>query len=582
MKKKVFVSYNYAFGLFLLLVLGSCGSDKKQFENAGGTFSTAIDNGPYSFVARDVSDIYSFQVLSQVMEGLVSFDPSDLSLQPQLAKKWQINDDGTIFTFSLRTDVYFHENEAFTSKKDRLMTVEDVVYSFEKACMPNSEGHPSEAYLNLFVNQLKGAKEFHEGKSKSISGIKVNGTDIELTLIHSDYNYINKLVNINASIVSKKVEESDSDNKLVGTGPFYFSKEHNKVEDKYTLLKNQDYYLVDSEGNALPYLDTVVFYVQPRKLEQLEMFEEGTIQLINELPTSRITAMLEGRISDFNAQPPLMILYNNPLLTTQYYYFNMNEKRFQDPRVRKAFNYAIDKKRLADNVLRNQYYEYGIYGITPPINSAFKGYNFSEIKKHSYDYNPQLAKKLLAEAGYPNGEGFGSVNLRLDVKDINTAVAEEIVQQISEVLRININIDGSTFEQRTKDEEMANGDMFRAAWIADYASPETFLNNFYGKLVPEDKSAPSSVNHARYINPEFDKYFELARKSQQKMKYENLMRAEVELMKNPPIIPLWYKNDYTLSYSKVRNLKNNPMEFLDLKEVYMKEWTKEEYLKSIR
>lgn len=582
MKKKVLLFHKISFGLIIISCIHACSADKQQFENAGGTFSTAIDNNPYSFVAREVSDIYSYQVLSQVMEGLVSFDPSDLSLQPQLAKKWKINDDGTVFSFTIRDDVYFHQSEVFSSNADRKMSIEDVVYTFEKACTPNAEGHPSEAYINLFANQLKGAKEFFEGKAKSISGVKVTGTEFELTLLQPDHNYMNKLANINASIVSKKVEESDSENKLIGTGPFYFSREANLVEDKYTFLKNDDYYLFDSKGNALPYLDSVVFYVQPRKLEQLEMFEEGSIQLISELPTSRITAMLEGRISDFNAQPPLMMLYNNPLLTTQYYYFNMNEKRFQDVRVRQAFNYAIDRKRLANYVLRNQYYEVGIYGITPPVGSAFKGYNFSEIKKYGYSFNPELAKKLLAEAGYPNGKGFGSVNLRLDIKDINTAVAEEIAQQISEVLGININIDGSSFEQRSKDEEMGRGDLFRAAWIADYASPETFLNNFYGKLVPTDKSAPSSVNGSRYVNPKFDSYFEQARKSQQKAKYEYLMKAEVELMKDPPIIPLWYKNDYKLSYSKVRNLKNNPMEFLDLREVYIKEWTKEEYLKSVR
>ena len=566
--------------VLLILILTSCGSDKKQFEFAGGSFKMALDNTPSTFIAREVNDVYSFELLSQVMEGLVSFNAEDLSLQPQIAEKWSINGDGTVFTFTIRDDVFFHDNPVFESMDDRKLTVDDVLFTFEKACQPNAEGNPTAAYLFLLSNQVKGAKEYYEGKAKSISGIKVKKNQFEITLLNPDQTYINKLANLSASIVSKKIVEANKETDVVGTGPFCFTKP--SEEDTYILLKNQDYYMVDNKGNALPYLDSVVFYVQTRKLEQLEMFEQGKTSLISGLPTSRITEMLEGRISDFNAQPPLKELYNNPLLTTQYYFFNMNDPRFKDVRVRQAFNYAIDRKRLADNVLRNQYYEYGIYGITPPIGSVFKGYNFSEIKKYGYDYNPEMAKKLLAEAGYPDGKGFGSVDLRLDISDLNTAVAEELADQIYQTLGINVNIDGSNFEQRNEDGNMGRGDMFRTAWVADYSSPETFLGNFYGKIVPKSKDEPSSGNQSRYVNPLFDKYFEQGRSADTKKRLELFSKAEIELMKDPPIIPLWYANDFTLSYSRVRNLKNNPMEFLDLRRVYIKEWTKEEYLKSIQ
>ncbi|WP_430405721.1 peptide ABC transporter substrate-binding protein [Fluviicola sp.] len=566
--------------ILLIVILTSCGSDKKQFEYAGGSFKMALDNTPSTFIAREVNDVYSFELLSQVMEGLVSFNADDLSLQPQIAEKWSISNDGTVFTFTIRDDVFFHDNPVFKSLDDRKLTVDDVLFTFEKACKPNEEGNPTAAYLFLLANQVKGAKEYYEGKTKSISGMKIKKNQIEITLINPDQTYINKLANLSASIVSRKIVEAKMETDVVGTGPFCFTKP--KEEETYILLKNQDYYMTDNKGNALPYLDSVVFYVQTRKLEQLEMFEQGKTLLISGLPTSRITEMLDGRISDFNEQPPLKELYNNPLLTTQYYFFNMNDPRFQDVRVRKAFNYAIDRKRLADNVLRNQYYEYGIYGITPPISSVFKGYDFSEIKKYGYDFNPELAKQLLAEAGYPAGKGFGSVDLRLDISDLNTAVAEELADQIYQTLGINVNIDGSNFEQRNEDGNMGKGDMFRTAWIADYSSPETFLGNFYGKLVPKEKDMPSSGNQSRYVNPLFDQYFEQGRSASQKKRLELFSKAEIELMKDPPIIPLWYANDFTLSYSRVRNLKNNPMEFLDLRRVYIKEWTKEEYLKSIQ
>lgn len=567
----------------LSLIIVSCSNNRKQSDNAGGSFHMAIDNEPTKLVARKVADFYSFSLLSHVMEGLVSVNTEDLSLQPQLAKSWQINENGTVFTFQIRDNVYFHEHAAFSSDEDRLMTIEDVLFSFEKACRPDQEGEATEAYLTLLSGQVKGADDFFQGKTKTIEGVRINKAKNEfvIELINSDLSYINKLSNLTASIVSKKVEEyKGGEFDVVGTGPFYFSKEANTKQDEYVLLKNQDYYMLDDKGCALPYLDSLILHVQPKKLEQLDMFEQGKLAIISGLPTSRITSMLEDHIKDFNTQPPLFILYNNPLLTTEYYFFNMTEKRFQDVRVRKAFNYAIDRKRLADNVLRNQYYEYGIYGITPPIGSAFKGYGFSEIKKEGYDFNPVLAKKLLAEAGYPGGKGFGSVNLRFDIKDINSAVAEEIASQLNETLGINVNLDGSTFEQRNLDEKKANGDLFRTAWIADYVSPETFLMNFYGKLVPKDINEESAINHARYVNPKFDELFDKARQSDRKKRYDYFTQAEVELMKNPPIIPLWYANNFTITYSKYRNLKNNPLQILDLRKVYIKEWTKEEFIKN--
>ncbi len=569
--------------LLLVISLPSCSSDsKQQFEFAGGTLKLCLDIDPGTFVPRDIKDTYSATVVSQVAECLVSFNPEDLSVQPQLAEKWSISPDGRVFSFTIRKDVLFHPHKMFTSDDDRQLTLDDVLYSFEESCRPDKNGDATNAYISLFGNQVVGAREFFEGKAKSIKGFKVKGNVFELTLEKPDPNYINKLAQVNAAIVSKKIGKTNATD-CVGTGPFVLAEVIDGEEKQIVLTKNEDYYLTDKKGNSLPYLDSVVFIVEPRKLEQLEKFESGETQFLSSLPTSRITEMLEGRIKDFNSEPPLMVLHNNPLLITNYYFFNMNEERFKDPRVRQAFNYAIDRERITRDVLHGQYHENGIYGMVPPIGTAFKGYDFSGVKKAGYSYNPELAKKLLAEAGFPNGKGFGSVNLRINIGDVNSAVAEEISSQIYQNLGINVNIDGSSFELKDEDADYARGDMFRTAWIADFSSPETFLGNFYGGYLPANPGAPSQMNQARYRNVVFDKYFEQAREANsQRESYRLFAEAEKELLKDPPIIVLWYANEFQLSYSKVRNLKVNAMNFLDLKEVYMKDWTKEEFLKSIQ
>jgi len=569
--------------LLLLFISCSDSSDRKQFEHAGGCLKMSIDNEPKTFTAREVTDVYSATVLSQIVECLVSFNPDDLSIRAQLAKSWKVSSDGLSYTFTLRDDVLFHEHEVFSSKEERKMTASDVVFTFEKACLPNEKGTPSVAYLSILGEQLKGAEAFYNHKAKTISGIKTNGNEITLVLKSPDANFISKLASINVGIISQKVVEADKEADLIGTGPFVYN-EYTKGEPaSIILLKNQDYYLTDKKGNALPYLDSVIFMADNRKLEQLELFEKGETHIINTLPTSRITQMLEGRIKDFNSKPPLMLLNNNALMATNYYFFNMTDPRFKDARVRQAFNYAINRNKITQYVLRGQAYEDGIFGIVPPLSSSFKGYDFKAIKAVGYNYDPEKAKQLLAEAGYPGGKGFGSVNLRVNIGDIHSAVAEEISEEIFQTLGINVNIDGSTFEQKDEDARYGRGDLFRTAWFADYVSPETFLSNFYGKTVPDSKDEPSGINQARYKNPVFDELYEKARAADsQKERYRLYNEAEKVLMQDPPIIVLWYSGDIQLVYSRVRNLKNNPMGLLDLKEVYLLDWTKEEYLKSIQ
>ncbi len=570
--------------LLLLLTLTACNSNnKKEFEHAGGALHIALDNPPSSFFASEVTDMYTQSIMSQVYEGLVSFNPQDLQLSPCLAKKWTSSNDNLIFTFELRNDVYFHENDLFSNEEERKLTPEDVVASFERACKKTKEGQESSAYLSIFSNQLLGATEFHQGKSKSIKGIQIKNNSIVLQLVNPDPAYVEKLAQVNAAILSKKVLEANKEALLIGTGPFIYPSDVKESQKEIVLLKNSDYYLVDDKGNAMPYLDSIVFHIEAKKLEQLELFENGTLDIIASLPSSRISDMLEGHIKDFNSKPPKLILYNNALLQSHYYFFNMTDIRFKDVKVRQAFNYAVNREKITHEVLNEQFYENGIYGLVPPIGSLFKGYDFKGIKTEGYSFDPEKAKKLLAEAGFPGGKGFGSVNLRLNIGDINSAVATEVSEQIYQVLGINVNIDASSFESKDEDADFAKGDIFRTSWTADFPSPESFLLNFYGKLVPNSLDKASQINQSRYINPVFDDYFEKGRKANNlQEQYKYFAQAEIEMLKNPPMIMIWYANDYQLIRSNIRDLKINPMRILDFRKVYFKEWTKEEYLKSVK
>ena len=567
----------------LLVIISSCSEpEKKQFKHAGGKITMALDNEPTTYIPRKVMDYYSAAVLSQITEGLVGMDSKTTKIVPRLAKSWTESEDGKVYTFTLRENVKFHPHKAFKSDEDRILTAKDVLKSFELGCSADEKGRECATYSMVCKSIVVGADNYFQKKSSKISGITAKGNKITFKLTRSDHNFLYKLANVNSAIISKRIVESGNESDVVGTGPFLYGKYRGGDQASLVLIKNQDYYLKDTKGNALPYLDRLEFIFQSRKMEQLEMFETGQIDLILGLPTSRITRMLEGRIEDFNSKPPKLILANNPLLETNYYFFNLQDERFKDPKVRKAFNYAVDKQLIGREILRNQYYDIGDYGMTPPISKAIKGYDFKSIKKAGYSFDPVKARKLLTEAGYPDGEGFGSVELRYSINDTHSAVADEFSKQIAKVLKINVNIDGSTFEQLIKDGESGNGDIFRLGWNADYPSPESFLVNYYGKNVPDDPNEPSRVNKSRYKNPVFDEFFERAtgtKKKSDQLKY--FAKAELALLQDPPFIPLWYTGDIGITNSYIRNFHFNALNYMDFTYVYIKEWTETEYQKKM-
>lgn len=570
------MKYILLFILSIVLLTSCSKKEGKQFEHAGGTFRYAIANEPTTLEARKVNDLYSSSVLSQVLEGLVSLNPKTLEVQPCLAKDWSISDDGKKITFLLRDDAYFHVHEELGD--NRKFTADDVKYSIELACSKKMGEEPSSAYSAIYKDVLIGAKDFHEGKSEEIAGLKIlNDYEIVLELEERDVNFINKLAQTTASIVAKEVVEAGKESDLIGTGPFVFDKyTENEGNVNIILKKNTNYYGRDAEGNQLPYLDSIVLIVESRSLRQLEMFENGETMMIEGLPPSRITSMLQGRMDDFNSTPPKLVLKRKPLLATQYYHFNLMKDEFKDVRVRKAFNYAVNREEIVQSILNNQAHSIGDAGIVPP--AAFDGYNSEEVKKSGYTYNPIKARKLLAKAGYPNGEGFPSVNLKFNLGSIHSAVADEFSKQIKKTLNINVNMDGMPFEAKLNSQIKAEGDIFRTSWYADYFSPESFLLNAYGATVPENESEPSMMNHARYVNPDFDAAFERGQVATDVVEqYKHFSEADKILMEDAPFIILWYEETIKIALSKVRNLNLNEMNYYSFKNVYFKDWTKEEY-----
>lgn len=551
--------------LLLFFIVFSCAEKERILsEKAGGNFSMAIEQLPSTYKNEAISDYYSATVNYQIKEGLVGIDNKTLKIIPLLASSYKTKDKGFSYEFTLREGVLFHPSKGFENEEDRILTVDDIVSSIESACK-KSENNINYAYLLIYKNNLKGADEFHNGQTKSISGIKINGNKITLQLVKKDPNFLFKLANISGAVHSKKLK-GHADFDKIGTGPF---KLVSQSDEKISLLRNEDYYLTDEKGCQLPYLESITFQLINSKTKQWEMFENKELDLIVGLPSDKITEIFESKFKDFNSKPAKLVLRDNPLLNTSVYLFNMKDERFKNPKVRQAFNYAIDKEKIGSKILGHQYNEMGYYGVVPYVKSIFKGYDFNKIKEVGYTYNPKKARKLMAEAGYPDGKGFGTLNLRFDVNDINSKVADEIATQLNQTLKININIDGSSFDALDKDASSGKAVFFRSGWSADYPNPETFLANFYGKNAFKDSETGSAINQANYKNKLFDHFFEKAINSNTTSEsYKYYSKAEVELLKDPPFIPLWYNGDFQIEHGYLKNLFHNPLRLFNLTYVY--------------
>ena len=535
----------------------------------GGELNLSEEESFNSIFPAKVIDVTSAKIVSQIHNGLVKFDTKDLSILPSIAKDWEINEDETQYTFNLRNNVFFHDDPCFKNGKGRKVTAQDFKFSLELLC--NAEFENS---YNMINNKIIGTTDLFNKEASELKGVEViNDTTLIIKLDKPLYSFIFTLAMPNLSVIAKEAYEAYGIDMKVGTGAFKFTESKNELKDVY-LIYNENYYLSDTYGNKLPYLDSIHFRFGLNKNEELESFKNNKLSLIHGLPANEIAVVVSESINDFKNsgnKPPKTILGRKPELATQYYEFNILTEPFNDIRVRKAFNYAIDRQKILDNALNGQG-NIGRKGITPIVN-LFSNYNYDEIK--GYDYNPELARKLLAEAGYPNGENFPNVRLELNLGgNLHLPVAEEVQQQLYNTLNVSIEFEQVSFKDKLEHSKYGKSEMFRSAWVADYPSPETFLSIFYGASVPESMEEASYPNTTRYTNATFDSlYLKGLHHLKDIERCHAFSQAEKILMEDAPIMILWYQEDYMLYTSSLKNFFFNSMMNVDLSEVYLNKTT---------
>lgn len=572
--------------LFTCFLFISCGGDKNSKnsdgelrQGEGGKFLGGIfriNESEYikNLFPHNITDAYSYRVASQIYEGLFKFEPETLEVTNGLVDSYQVDESGTIYTFQLKKGVFFHNNPCFNGGKGREMKAGDIKYCFTKLCTKNINNQN----FSIFKGILKGADRYYaassEGKTPDfdVEGIRViDEYTIELELIEP-----NSLITVNLArpacfIYPKEAAEKygiDMRINAVGTGPFSLNVEDVEEDISIILKKNPNYHIIDEFGNQLPYLDAVsIKFIKDKKTELFE-FRKGNLDMIYRLPTEFIIEILEETMPGANGEYSQFQLQRSPEMMTQFLSLNNQKGVFKNKNIRKAFNFAIDRTKILDFVLNGEGYAPGNHGITPPV---FSNYNIESI--NGYSLNIDSAEYYLRKAGYAGGKGFPKLQFLLNAEgERNTNVAVEIKKQLKDHINVDVELQILPFAQLLEKSFSGDYNILRAAWVADFPSPENFLWIFSSKDVPKSLEEASYPNVARYINKTFDKHYGDALKAKSiNEANEYFKKAEHQLMKDAPVIILWYDEGYRLVQSFVKDFPNNPMQYRDLGRVYFEE-----------
>jgi peptide/nickel transport system substrate-binding protein len=507
-------------------------SQVTQAPAIGGTYRRPLANDPSSLDPANIVDTYGVAVANQIFDGLVAFD-AHLNVVPALARSWSASRDGLVWTFHLRKGVQFHNG--------REMSAEDVVYSLSRLLDPavGSRNSP-------LLDKVKGAGEFRAGTTKVLEGIKaIDRYTVEVSLSEPFLPFISILGMAHTSIVPRDEGERlgpDFGTAPVGTGPFRFV---HWVWGQEILLETNKHYF-----GGRPALDRVRFVIFPGGTQSvmLKAFEQGELEE-SPLTPDRRKEFLEAATYKVIRKPTLSLLL---------YGFNLERPPFQKREVRQAFNYAIDKIRL------NQEVYGGLYvvarGILPP---GMPGYS-PEVQ--GYDYDPARAKMLLAEAGHPGGKNLTPVTLSTSSKSVGVRAESQIIQNYLAALDVQVDFqeanDWPTFRGAL---EQGDVQLFRYSWHADYPDPDNFLYPLF--------HSAGQRNYYRYHNPAVDKLLDDARRETDDLHRVKLYReAEQLILQDAPAVMLLHYTYESVFQPYVEGVVVSALDlYVSLRKVWLKQ-----------
>jgi len=538
MRNKLFHSISF-FPVILVLgcLLTACGGRSDKDENLK-IFRYNESAGILSLDPIYAKDLPHIWVCNQIFNSLVGMDDS-MNIVPRIAKEWTISDDGLDYTFTLRDDVFFHDDESFGTQS-RNVVASDVVFSFNRV-VDKSLNSPGLWIFAAVEHDSEGNYAFEA----------LNDSMVRIRLSRPFPPFMGILSMTYASIVPREAVEhygNEFRRNPVGTGPFRFK--YWKEGVKLVFGRNDNYFET-CNGRRMPFIDAVsISFLIDRQVAFLE-FIKGKFDFMSGIDSRYKDELLtrDGLLRDKYADR--LNLISEPYLNTEFLSFYIDPSDTLGPdrarALRKAINYAVDREKML-RYLRNGIGEEGHGGIIP------KG-----LQGHSqcgYSYNVKEAERLVAE----NGLKGHSVTLSTtaDYADIGKFVQ-------AQVSGLGIECKMEILPPATMRSMRSNGSLsfFRSSWVADYPDAENYLS-----LFTSNNFAPSGPNYTHYSNPAYDSLYDKALQCND-MDERQMLYAQMDslMMDDAPIVVLFYDEVLRFVDKRVEGLGSNPINLLDLRHV---------------
>lgn len=472
-------------------------------------------------------------MLQHLAEGLLKMDKNG-NIIPGLAESYEVSDDGLTYTFKLRKGLKWSDGSDLTAK--------DFVYSWKRVADPNTAA----PYGQDVLGKVKG---YEEAAGGNIDALAVSAPD-DTTFVVELANPVPFFDRIAAFSTLVPVQEATieangdawtlSPETNITAGPYKLAEFTDG--DRIVLEKNENYWDKDNIT-----FDKITYRLIEDPNAAYTAYNQGEVSMIKSVPSEEIPA-LKGT-EEFHVDPNM---------GTYYLSFNTTKKPFDNEDVRKALALVIDRDYVANTVMQGTYLPANKI-IGPGVSDAAPDSSFEKVTEEKYtkgvgsgDYEADVAeaKELLAKAGYPDGQGFPTIEYSTNDQGYHKSVAEYLQNVWKEKLGINTDIAIKEWKVFTADRRAGNYDVARNGWVMDWNDPSNFLNLFV---------TGSGNNDGKISIPEYDELMEKASTTTNvDERFDYLHKAEQLLLDHAALTPVAYYTDFYLQSTKLKDTWHSP------------------------
>ena len=527
----------------------------------GSGFTVQLGPNPETLDPALNSAVDGANTIITIFEPLLLIDENN-DVIPGQAESYDVSEDGLTWTFHMRDGLKWSDGSDLTAK--------DFEYSIKRLADPNTAAPYAETAVGMIAgfDEAQGNPDADGNPTTDPNpdALQVvaseDGKTLTVTLSYP-CSYFDKLAAFAAlSPVQEATVEANGDgwctspDTFVCNGPYMITDW--TPSERIVLSKNPNY--VGGWDSSKIVSDTITLLLIEDASAAYAAYNTGEAQLIKTVPTDEIPSLTKAEDGgDF---------YVDSILGT--YYISLNDQRepFTDVRVRKALSLAIDREYVADVIMQGTYSPaYNIVG--PGIVDAEEGTMFIDNANggepyisEDYEANLEEAKSLLAEAGYPNGEGFPTITYSANEDSYHIPVAEYLQSVWKDELGITMNINKVEWASFLPLRRAGDYDISRNGWVMDYNDASNMLELF---------TTGNGNNDGKYSDPEFDAAIEASKVADKTVHYEQLHKAEDILMEDMGCIPVAYYNDFWLQSPSLKGTWHSPYGYWYLQYGYIEE-----------